>query len=182
MIDQKREEVINFWFRELTPEDWFKKKLTLDKEIRSRFLSVLQLGKRLELYAWRHSPQGRLAEIIVLDQFPRNIYRNDARAFESDNLALCLSQEAIYQKVDEELDPQQKSFLYMPFMHSESLVMQELSLRLFNQDGLEENYEFALRHHEIIKRFGRFPHRNELLNRSSTKDELEFLKSPGSSF
>lgn len=182
MIEQKLNEVLKFWFKELGPTKWFEKNESIDLEIKKRFLPILDVAKKVELYSWRHTPEGRLAEIIVLDQFSRNIYRNDKRSFEVDNLALSLAQEAIYQKADQELSPDKKAFLYMPFMHSESLAIQGLSLNLYKQKGLENNFEFAKRHFEIIERFGRFPHRNSILGRLSTKEELDFLKTPNSSF
>ena len=176
------ERVLTFWFNELKPEQWFAKSAELDETIKTRFLSTLEKAAKLELYAWRVSPHGRLAEIIVLDQFSRNIYRDSPRAFANDPVALALSQEAIHQRASEHLTTHQKAFLYMPFMHSESLCMQEKALELFSEKGLEENYQFAIAHKEIIERFGRFPHRNAILGRASTSEEVDFLKQPNSSF
>ena len=123
-----------------------------------------------------------LAEIIILDQFSRNIYRDSPRAFAYDTLALVLAQEAIRRKFDDELKVKQRAFLYMPFVHSESAELHEIALFLFDKPGLEDNFNYEIRHKEIIDRFGRYPHRNEILGRKSTAEELEFLAQPGSSF
>lgn len=174
--------VLNFWFDELQPEQWFKKDPALDKQIKTRFKNIVQQAAACELWTWRTTAEGRLAEIIVLDQFSRNIYRNQAAAFSNDALALALAQEMVAQGLDKRLSTTQRSFIYMPYMHSESLKVQAESLRLFKQPGLEQNYDFAVAHQVIIERFGRYPHRNSLLNRRSTPEEIAFLKEPGSSF
>lgn len=176
------DDVIEFWFHKLTKSDWFKKSEDLDSEIKSFFLSTLESAKQGELYHWRTNPMGRLAEIIVLDQFSRNIYRDKPQAFEADALALVLAQEAVFNKVDHKLETSQKAFMYMPFMHSESLVIHEQAVLLFSQKGLEYNLDYELRHKRIIEKFGRYPHRNKILNRNSTSEEIEFLKTAGSSF
>ena len=118
----------------------------------------------------------------MLDQFSRNVYRNTPKAFAQDPLALALAQEAIALGKDVELSPTQQSFLYMPFMHSESLLIHERAVELFKAPGMENNYEFEIKHKVIIDRFGRYPHRNEILGRESTAEEIEFLTQPGSSF
>ncbi|MEH6641643.1 DUF924 family protein [Vreelandella glaciei] len=174
--------VLDFWFEELTPAQWFKKDTELDRTISQRFGALNAQAARCECYVWRQTAQGRLAEIIVLDQFSRNIYRDDARAFATDALALVLAQEAVSASADAELTSQQRVFLYMPYMHSESAAIHEVAMQLFNQPGLENNYDFEVRHKAIIDRFGRYPHRNALLGRDSTDEELAFLKQPGSSF
>lgn len=174
--------VLTFWFEELTLKQCFAKDEQLDRTIKSRFGEVLEQASVSECFNWREEPEGRLAEIIVLDQFSRNIFRDTPRAFAQDPLALALAQEAVSLGVDRELPPLQRSFLYMPYMHSESKTVHEEALRLFNQLGLEDNYQFEIRHKEIIDRFGRYPHRNEILGRESTPEEIEFLKQPGSRF
>lgn len=176
------EEVLHFWFSELTPEDWWKKSDELDRLIEKRFSKVHQAAIRGELFSWRNSAEGRLAEIIVLDQFSRNIYRGKPDSFSSDSLALILAQEAVRSGDDEQLSPEQKAFLYMPYMHSESVVIHEEAVRLFSQKGLEGNLDFEHAHFNIIKKYGRYPHRNEILGRQSTQEEIEFLKGPNSSF
>ncbi|CUS48065.1 MAG: hypothetical protein HLUCCO02_05790 [Idiomarinaceae bacterium HL-53] len=175
-------EVLNFWFEELTKEQWFKKDLELDTHIKTRFGATYEAAAACELWHWRGSARGRLAEVIVLDQFPRNIFRNSPKSFATDALALVLAQEAVERGHDQSLTATEQAFLYMPYMHSESRHIHELAVDLFNQPGLEYNYEFELKHKVIIDRFGRYPHRNELLGRASTQEEVEFLKEPGSSF
>lgn len=174
--------VLDFWFEALTPAQWFKKDPETDQAIRERFGSLHAQAAQCECYAWRETPQGRLAEIIVLDQFSRNIYRDDARAFATDTLALALAQEAVAAGAAASLSSEQRAFLYMPYMHSESVAIHERAMELFNQPGLEKNFDFEVRHKAIIDRFGRYPHRNALLGRASTDEELAFLKEPGSSF
>lgn len=176
------QDVIKFWFEELSPAQHFAKSEELDHEITERFGDTLIAAKMGELYTWRSKPLGRLAEVIVLDQFARNVYRDDKRAFESDPLALVLAQEAISLGVDTLLNVTQKSFLYMPFMHSESPNIHNVAVALFDQPGLENTLNFEHKHKIIIDRFGRYPHRNQILGRTSTDDEIEFLNGPNSSF
>ncbi|MAN52616.1 MULTISPECIES: DUF924 family protein [unclassified Marinimicrobium] len=179
---QNARTVFQFWFEELMPSQWFKKDSALDEAIDARFGHLLEQAKRGELWAWRDTPEGRLAEVIVLDQFSRNIYRDRPEAFAQDALALVLAQEAVRQGADHALEPQARAFLYMPYMHSESAVIHQQALTLFDQPGLENSLTFEIRHWEIIERFGRYPHRNEILGRESTEEELRFLQEPGSSF
>ena len=176
------ESVLSFWFDEIESSQWFVKDSDFDELIKARFASIHRQAKAGELYKWRASPEGRLAEIIVLDQFSRNMFRDQAEAFASDSLALVLAQEAVSCRADLALSAVQRSFLYMPFMHSESRAIHEVALSLFSQKGLEGNLNFEKRHKEIIDRFGRYPHRNEILGRVSSEEELAFLKQPGSSF
>lgn len=175
-------EVIKFWFEEVEPSHRFKKDLKFDQLIRTRFSDLHSRAAKGLLYTWRDHPLDSLAEIIVLDQFSRNIFRDTAKAFASDTLALVLAQEAIRKKFDTKLDPLQKAFMYMPFMHSESAEIHEIAMYLFDHPGMEDNYNSELRHKGVIDRFGRFPHRNQALNRKSTPEEKEFLCQPGSSF
>ena len=174
--------IINFWFHEIKANQRFKKDLDFDELIRSRFGELHRRATQGLLYTWREHPLDALAEIIVLDQFSRNMFRDSAEAFAYDSLALVLAQEAIRRKFDADLEPAQKAFLYMPFMHSESAEIHEIAMFLFDHPRLEDNYNYELKHKEIIDRFGRYPHRNEILNRESTAEELEFLSQPGSSF
>ncbi|MGB5326541.1 MAG: DUF924 family protein [Pseudomonadales bacterium] len=175
-------EIIAFWFEELDEKDWWKKSASLDKSIMTRFGALHEQAASCELYSWRSEALGRLAEIIVLDQFSRNIHRDSARAFAQDAQALCLAQGAIVASADCELTPVQRSFLYMPYMHSESRAIHEIALQLYKQNGIQSNLDFEIRHKEIIDRFGRYPHRNALLGRDSTREEQDFLQQPGSSF
>ena len=174
--------VIKFWFEEIEPVQRFKKDPEFDKLIRERFDKTHKLARQGLLYTWRDHPLDALAEIIVLDQFSRNMFRDSPQSFAYDTLALVLAQEAIRRKLDVELDARHKAFLYMPFMHSESAEIHDIALFLFDQPGLEDNYNYELKHKAIIDRFGRYPHRNEILGRKSTAEEEEFLSQPGSSF
>jgi len=173
--------VLSFWFQQTAPTQWWTVDPVFDQTIVERFTGVHRAAVRGELGHWRTEPAGRLAEVIVLDQFSRNLYRGAALAFAADSMALVLSQEAIAGGHDQALTPVQRSFLYMPFMHSESAVIHREALRLFQALG-PPNLEFELRHKAIIDRFGRYPHRNAALGRESTAQEQEFLQQPGSSF
>ncbi|HWK54408.1 MAG TPA: DUF924 family protein [Hyphomicrobiales bacterium] len=177
-----RQDVLHFWFEEVTPQDWFARSEALDAALTQRFSGLHASAARGELFGWRDTVQGRLAEILVLDQFSRNLHRDTAGAFAYDAMALVLAQEAVAQGLDAQLDIRQLPFLYMPYMHSESPLIQQESLRLFDKTGLEYSFDFARRHKEIIDRFGRYPHRNVALARTSTAEELAFLQEPGSSF
>lgn len=174
--------IIDFWFKEIEPKYWWKKDSNFDRLIADRFLEVHKAATKCELYVWRNNPLGRLAEVIVLDQFSRNIFRGTSLSFAYDPLALALAQEAVTAKANQSLNPDQKAFLYMPFMHSESPAIHERAMVLFREPGLESNLDFEIAHKAIIDRFGRFPHRNEILGRQSTDDEISFLKEAGSSF
>ena len=174
--------ILHFWFHELTNKQHFTKDTALDETIRTRFGATLDAAARCELFAWRATPEGALAEIIVLDQFSRNIYRDSPRAFAQDSLALALAQALVACGQDSALSPEQRRFAYMPYMHSESHLIHAQAMQLFAQPGLEDGLNFELRHKAIIDRFGRFPHRNALLGRASTLEEIAFLNEPGSSF
>lgn len=174
--------VIRFWFEELSPKQWWVNDTEFDQQIRERFYEVHQAVIAGETYGWREQPQGWLAEIIVLDQFSRNIYRDTPQAFAQDPQALTIAQEAISSGATEALSDPEKVFVYMPFMHSESTLMHEIAVGLFTDLGIEINLDYELKHKAIIDRFGRYPHRNSILGRESTLEEIEFLKQPGSSF
>jgi uncharacterized protein (DUF924 family) len=173
---------LHFWFTELTPKQHFAKDPALDETIRARFGATLEAATKCELFAWRATPEGRLAEILVLDQFSRNVHRHTARAFAQDALALALAQELVASGQDRSLPLAQRSFSYMPYMHSESALIHAQALTLFAQAGMEDSLRFEQRHQAIIERFGRYPHRNALLGRESTPEELAFLLEPGSAF
>lgn len=179
---QRPGDILDFWFAELTPAQWYAASHALDAEIARRFASVHVAAARCELFAWRETPDGRLAEIIVLDQFSRNIHRGSAAAFAQDALALALAQEAVRAGADRALPAERRAFLYLPYMHSESAAIHEIALQLFDQPGLENNHDFERKHKVIIDRFGRYPHRNAVLGRESSAEELAFLATPGSSF
>jgi len=174
--------VLSFWFEETAPKQWWQKDADFDALIAERFADLHARAAACELWQWRETPRGRLAEILVLDQFSRNIFRDRPEAFACDALALALSQEAVAQGDDQPLEAIERSFLYMPYMHSESAAVHEEAVKLYKHNGLEDNYDFELKHKAIIDRFGRYPHRNAVLGRDSTPEEMEFLKQPGSSF
>lgn len=175
-------DILKFWFAELEPKQWWIKDELLDRLIGERFAELHAQAARCELFAWRKTAQGRLAEIIILDQFSRNMFRDQPEAFAQDALALALAQEAIACRADRELTPVERNFLYMPLMHSESLAIHAVAVDLFTKNGLEGSLEYEIRHKAIIERFGRYPHRNAILGRESTAEELKFLKQPGSGF
>jgi len=176
------QQILDFWFDEIDSALWWKKDDSFDALLVERFSDVYKQATRCELFEWRKQPEGRLAEIIVLDQFSRNMFRDTAEAFAYDAMSLTLSQEAIACGADLELKPQQRSFLYMPFMHSESLQIHEIAVELFRQEDMQNHLEFELSHKRIIEKFGRYPHRNMILGRTSSAEEIEFLTQPDSSF
>lgn len=176
------EQILAFWFKEIDPKQWWAVDPAFDELLRTRFLPLLNQAAKGELFQWRASPKGRLAEVIVLDQFSRNIFRNTPQAFSQDPMALALSQEAVASGAVDQLEPVERAFLLMPYMHSESPLIHVEAERLFKQWAPKGNYDFELRHKEIVDRFGRYPHRNKILGRVSTPEEDEFLKQPGSSF
>ena len=174
--------VLDFWFNPETQPFWFAKSDAFDQKLHQQFTNILEQARQCELWTWRENAQGRLAEIIVLDQFSRNIYRDQIASFAQDPLALALAQEAVALGLDQELNPEQRSFLYMPFMHSESKLIHEQALTLFEALANPINLDFEKKHKVIIDRFGRYPHRNTILGRESTTAEIEFLKQPNSHF
>lgn len=175
-------DILRFWFEDLSMADWFKSDKALDLEIENRFGALHFQATQCELDHWRTTIEGRLAEIIILDQFSRNIYRGKPAAFAFDSLALALAQEAISLGWDKDLTPIQRSFLYMPYMHSESLKVHQQAVVLFEANGLEGNIDFEYKHKVIIEKFGRYPHRNQILGRESTAEEVAFLLLPNSGF
>ena len=184
--------ILEFWFDELEPGDWFKGGEQVDRAIKNRFEDLLDPVYHGEHDSWLESPEGRLAAILVLDQFPRNLYRTDKRMFAYDNRALRISLEGIARGMDAALEPFQRVFFYLPLEHSEVMEDQDMSIERFSHlvtrvrpgeaDTFREYLRYAWRHYEIIRRFGRYPHRNEILGRTSTQKELAFLQQPGSSF
>lgn len=176
------ERVLAFWFEETSPQQWWRVDAAFDATVRERFGALLRQAGQGELYGWRAQPRGRLAEVIVLDQFPRNIHRGTAQAFALDPMALALAQEAIAGGHDRTLQPVERSFLLLPFMHSESPAIHVVAEALYREHAPEDNYQFELKHKVIVDRFCRYPHRNAILGRESTAEEIAFLKEPGSSF
>jgi uncharacterized protein (DUF924 family) len=176
------EPVLGFWFAETDPKAWWSADPAFDERIRGRFAGLHAQAAQGELYGWRTEPRGRLAEIIVLDQFSRNLFRGSARAFAQDLAALVLAEEAVSAGAHLALEPVERAFLLLPYMHSESRAIHAEAERLYRAYAPPDNLDFELRHKAIVDRFGRYPHRNAVLGRDSTPEELEFLGQPGSSF
>jgi uncharacterized protein (DUF924 family) len=176
------DDVIEFWFIESGPDKWWQKDPEFDGLIAARFGALHEQATQCELFAWRATAIGRLAEIIVIDQFSRNIFRDRPKAFAFDALALALAQEAVGRDVHLSLAGARRAFLYMPYMHSESQEIHRVAANLFSDPEVEGNRDFELRHKAIIDRFGRYPHRNDILGRPSTAEERAFLQEPGSTF
>jgi len=174
--------VLDFWFVENGPKQWYSKDAAFDAAIRERFEGLVGQAARGELSDWRGTARGALAEIIVLDQFPRNLYRDDARAFASDPIALDAAKKALEKTFDQALAESERTFMYLPFEHSEAAEDQETSLKLFSSLAGKSMLEWGEKHKAIIDRFGRYPHRNAALGRTSTDAEIAFLKEDGSSF
>jgi uncharacterized protein (DUF924 family) len=186
-------EILDFWFGAPGSEtagkrrkEWFQKDAAFDQEICSGFLSTYEQAAAGQLDTWQETPRGALALVLLFDQFPRNMFRGTPQAFATDSQALAVAQQAIAVGLDQQLPPLQRQFFYFPLEHSESLEHQRQAVQLFarikNDPETADSYPYALRHCEIIERFGRFPHRNAILGRKTTPEEAEFLQQPGSSF
>ncbi|MGB7444280.1 MAG: DUF924 family protein [Coleofasciculaceae cyanobacterium] len=186
-------EILDFWFGKPNQPDygkerkvWFSKNPEFDQEVRSRFLEDYQLSAIGQLGDWQKTPLGCLALILLLDQFPRNMFRGQPQAFATDPQALATAKHAVAQGFDQELLPVQRWFIYIPFEHSEKLADQQRCLELFStlkdEPSSASTINYAYRHFQVIERFGRFPHRNQILGRETTPEEAEFLQQPGSSF
>ena len=176
---QTADQILHFWFEEAGPQRWFKQSDAFDALCRERFQATLEAASRGECWRWRASPAGRCAEIIVLDQFSRNLFRGMPRAFAQDGMALALAQEAVASGDHLNMSADQRYFTYMPYMHSESLAVHEEALRLFGELGNAEALRYEKLHREVIERFGRYPGRNEVLGRRSTPGELDYLRERG---
>lgn len=170
-------DVLEFWFESLTPEQHFIKNDSLDLKMVERFIVVHSQAVAGELSSWRETAEGRLAEIILIDQFSRNIYRGEPKAYAGDAIALVLAQEAIRLGLNRNFSAEYRLFLYMPFMHSESRSIHETAIKLFSEPGLEESLPFEIDHKKTVDRFGRYPERNSILGRANTPDEEEYLLS-----
>ena len=178
--DARAQSILEYWFRgNEERKEWFRKDPAFDDEIRARFLGLHEAAARGALAAWKRSARECLALIVLLDQFPRNMFRDSARAYATDPLALDAARHAVASGYDRSLGEVERSFVYLPFEHSENLADQETALKLF---AGHPNYEWARKHWEIVRIFGRCPHRNAVLGRQSTPAEIEFLRQPGSSF
>ncbi len=183
MKDTKAD-ILSFWFEETAPAQWFQKSDDFDDLTRTRFEGDYDLAVKGIFDSWQESADGALALCILLDQFPRNMFRGSPQSFATDAKALGIAKYAIGKSLDALLPVIQRRFLYLPFEHSESMADQDTSVALFakikDQDPM--GYDYAVRHQEVIRRFGRFPHRNAVLERASTEDERLYLETPGSGF
>jgi uncharacterized protein (DUF924 family) len=169
------DEVITFW-REAGPDKWFAKDAAFDQAFRDRFLPTYEAAARGDLNEWELTPEGALAVILLLDQFPRNMFRGKRETYKTDPVALMAADRAIERGFDHKVEPQFRRFFYLPFMHSESLRHQERSVTLNEALGEEDSIKWARHHHDIVARFGRFPHRNAILGRESRPEEEAFLQ------
>ncbi len=176
------DDILHFWFSELDPAEWWQAGDALDQQIRTRFISCWEKAAEGRLDHWQEEAPSCLALIIVLDQFSRNLHRGTPKAFSQDAKALQIAETALEKGFDQKLEPQKRIFFYMPYEHAEDMAMQEKSVALFRCLGLKEQTDYAIRHRDIIARFGRFPHRNAILGRKSSDEETTFLAQPGSSF
>lgn len=179
-FDQKAltAEILKFWFDEAGPRKWFRRDDAFDAEITRRFRAAFEAARTGKLDAMSATRDGSLALIVMLDQFSRNMFRDDARAFDQDAQAREIARAALSRRFDMAVPEERRAFFYMPFMHSESLADQELSVALFTA-RCHANVPYALEHRDIIARFSRFPHRNKILGRTSTEAEIAFLKAGG---
>lgn len=177
-----KQEVIKFWFEETQPQQWFQKNPDFDAHIKERFKTSYEMARDGLCSDWTKDAPGCLALCLVLDQFPRNMFRGTPASFATDEQALLVSKQALHRGYDQVLSPIKRRFLYLPFEHSENLADQKKSVSLFEtmKDDDPLGYDYAVRHKDVIERFGRFPHRNAILGRESTPEEIEFLKNnPG---
>lgn len=179
-----KQEILHFWFEETPPALWFQKNEDFDSRIRKRFMPVYRLAAEGVCDAWRDDAHGCLALCIVLDQFPRNMFRGKPDAFATDAKALGIARFAVGRGFDQTLSATHRRFLYLPFEHSEDMADQERSVALFKSMRTEDPlaYDYALRHYDVIARYGRFPHRNAILGRQNTPEEDEYLAQPGAGF
>jgi uncharacterized protein (DUF924 family) len=178
------EAVLGFWFGadDVERPEWFRADPAFDREIATRFGAAIDAALAGELDAWADTPRGALARIVLLDQFTRNAFRGTPRAFAGDALALAAARRMVREGQDDALTPMQRQFAYMPFEHAEDLEAQREGVKLIGAKAPASQLEWAVKHHDVIARFGRFPHRNEILGRESTPEEVAFLKQPGSRF
>ncbi|MDZ7655384.1 MAG: DUF924 family protein [Sulfurimicrobium sp.] len=170
-------DILEFWYSEPMASRWFSSSPQLDAEIRAKYEQLWRAAAEDRLEDWKNSPQGCLALVIVLDQLPLNMFRGEARSFSTEQQAVEVCKLAIARGYEKQIVRERLGFLYMPLMHSENIDDQDLSVQMFEQAGLEGNLRFARHHHELIRRFGRFPHRNAILGRESSREELEYLGS-----
>lgn len=176
-VDDAIDELLSFWFSPPMQSHWFRSTPQLDEQIRSRFEGLWQRAAQGQLRHWEQTARGALALVILLDQLPLNMYRGQARSFSTEPLSREVAQRALARGFESELEPQQQAFLFMPFMHSERLQDQDRAVALFEAAGLKDNLKWARHHREVVRRFGRFPHRNAVLGRTDTDEERAYLAS-----
>jgi uncharacterized protein (DUF924 family) len=170
------DEIVSFWFSDEVRPRWFKSTIQFDRLLRDKYQQVWDIAKEGEFDCWEQTPEGALALVIVLDQFPLNMFRKDARQYSTEAHARTVAGRAIEMGHDQMLTHEQKGFMYLPYMHSECMQDQDRAVELYIRNGLEKNLPYAHHHREVVQRFGRFPHRNEVLGRESTPQEIEYLK------
>lgn len=176
-MDEMSEEIIHYWFSDRIKSQWFSSTPELDREILDKYEALWDKAVQGELDEWSKSPTGSLALVLLLDQFPLNMFRNQAKSFSAEKKALEISRNAINLKLDQKIERAKIAFLYMPFMHSEDMDDQDISVKLYREKGLVNNIKFAEHHRDIVRKYGRFPHRNKILSRESTEEELIYLAS-----
>ena len=183
MVESKIEEsitpesIIEFWYSDSVKSKWFNSSVEFDKQLKSKYEAVWIAVLRGEYTSWMESAEGCLALVIILDQFPLNMFRGDVKSFSSEGMAIKIAKKAIEKEFDKRIDKEKVSFLYMPLMHSENIDDQNLSVKLFEEAELMDNVRFAKHHRDIVKKFGRFPHRNKILQRESSQEEIDYLNS-----
>jgi uncharacterized protein (DUF924 family) len=173
------QDILDYWYSPRLSKHWFSSTPELDAEITDRYQSLWEQAAAGALDDWMDTPEGSLALAIILDQFPLNMFRGQAKSFSTEARAIAIAKHAIDSAFDRRLDKDRLAFLYMPLMHSENLADQDMSVKLFGEAGLIDNHRFAEHHRDIVRRFGRFPHRNGILGRASTAAELQYLASEG---
>ena len=177
MLDYTPQNIIEFWYSDEVRPMWFKSTALFDQQLRSRFELLCYRAAQSDLNDWKLSAEGCLALAIILDQFPLNMYRGKPESFATESNAISVARHAVRLGFDKQIPKEQVAFLYMPFMHSESIQDQNMSVQLFEAVGLADNLKFAMHHRDLIRRFGRFPHRNSILKRQSTAEEIDYLNS-----
>lgn len=173
------ENIIEFWYSEKVKLKWFNSSIEFDKEIKSKYKDVWLDALRGEHISWNDSAEGCLALTIILDQFPLNMFRGEVKSFSTEAMAIKVAKKAIERGFDQLIDKDKLSFLYMPLMHSEKIEDQEFAVKLFEDSDLTDNARFAKHHRDIVQKFGRFPHRNKILQRESSAEEIDYLNSDG---
>ncbi|WP_455196917.1 DUF924 family protein [Kaarinaea lacus] len=170
-------DILDFWFSEKVKPLWFNSTPDFDAQLKERYADIYRAALNGQLSKWQQTADGCVALVVILDQFPLNMYRGLPESFAGEALARDITRKAVSKGFDKQIPDEQKAFLYMPLMHSENIVDQDLSVQLFEAAGLTENLRFANHHRDIVQRFGRFPHRNKILGRTSTQAELDYLTS-----